>query len=72
MIGLLFANTLGEKIISSMFKLLNMGLVQIVFLISPFKVFVACPILIIGIVIFSTYLSTADEKKNNIMLMIKE
>lgn len=71
-IGLLFANTLGEKLISAMFKLLNMGLVQIVFLISPFKVFVACPILIIGIIVVSTYLATADEKKNNIMLMIKE
>lgn len=71
-LGLILANTLGEKLISTMFKILNMGLVQIVFLISPVKVFIMCPILIITVIVFSTYLSTADEKKNNIMQMIKE
>lgn len=71
-IGIIIGNVLGEKVISVVFRMLNMGLTEFVFLISPIKVFVLCPLLIISVILIAVGLSTADLKKHNLMQMLAD
>lgn len=71
-IGLFVGNVLGEKIISVIFRLLNMGLAEVVFIISPIKIFIIYPILILSAIMLASILSTADLKNNNLMQMLTE
>lgn len=71
-VGILIGNMLGERVISVIFRMLNMGLVEIVFLISPVKVFLMCPILILLVILMAGFLATADLKKCKLMQMLTE
>lgn len=71
-IGLFLGNVLGEKVISAIFRILNMGLVEIIFLISPIKIYVFCPALILTVILLASSLSMIDLKKSNLMQMLRE
>lgn len=71
-IGIFIGNVLGERVISAIFRMLNMGLVEVAFLISPIKVFIVCPILILMVILMAGFLATVDLKKCNLMQMLTE
>jgi putative ABC transport system permease protein len=69
-LGTLFSNTLGQRLVSTLWALL--GASQIKFVIDPMQAYVLLPVLLMLAVSITTLISIADIKETNIAEMIVE
>ncbi|ERJ10929.1 ABC transporter permease [Haloplasma contractile] len=72
LIGTVFANTLGEYIVSALLGMIGLGISNISFIINPLVSYLLFPIAIFAIVILVTWYSTESFKKYRIIELINE
>jgi len=71
-VGTLLANTLGEVIVSSIIRIVGLGISKVSFIINPFEAYLLFPLAILTIVMLVTWYSSVGFKKYNIIHIINE
>ncbi|RCX18749.1 putative ABC transport system permease protein [Anaerobacterium chartisolvens] len=72
LVGTLFANTLGEGIVSGIIGIVGIGISKISFVINPVEAYLFCPLIILIIVVSMTWYCSAVFKNYNIIRLINE
>ncbi|REK54652.1 MAG: ABC transporter permease [Thermobacillus sp.] len=69
-IGTILSNTLGQILVGAIWSLL--GASNIRFVIEPVQAYVVCPLILMLVVVVTTWIGTGPNRKVNIAEMIKE
>lgn len=72
LIGVLFANTVGELLVSSLMSMSGRGISQIIFQIDPIRTLLVCPVTIFAVILIATWLCAKAVKQYNIINLINE
>lgn len=70
--GILWCNTGCEKLVGALLSLLNFGIADFSFIVSPVFDFVICPVLLLLIAVGTSYLCAGEIKRHEIVKMLKE